>query len=40
MRMWDFFMAWGIAASSVSEGALFQVLLANDFAMHHPYQRV
>jgi len=40
MRMWDFFMAWGIAASGVSEGALFQVLLANDFAMHHPYQRV
>ncbi|HLH31002.1 MAG TPA: class I SAM-dependent methyltransferase, partial [Terriglobia bacterium] len=40
MRMWDFFFAWCVAASSVSEGALFQVLLANDFAMHHPYQRV
>jgi cyclopropane-fatty-acyl-phospholipid synthase len=40
VRMWQFFFAWCVAATSASEGALFQVLLANDFAMHHPYQRV
>jgi cyclopropane-fatty-acyl-phospholipid synthase len=40
IRMFQFFFAWAVAAAGVSEGALFQVLLANDRTMAHPLQRV
>lgn len=40
VRMWQFYFAWGIAVATCSEGALFQVLMANDMGMKHPYQRV
>ncbi|MGZ7030292.1 MAG: class I SAM-dependent methyltransferase, partial [Terriglobales bacterium] len=40
VRMWDVYMAWGLAISRYSPGALFQVLVTNDPCMDHPLVRV
>jgi cyclopropane-fatty-acyl-phospholipid synthase len=39
-RMWDVYMAWGLALARYSPAALFQVLVTNDPTMDHPLVRV
>lgn len=40
MRMWDYYLACGIAAAFASNSALYQVLFTNDCATQMPLQRV
>jgi cyclopropane-fatty-acyl-phospholipid synthase len=40
VRMWEVYMAWGLAISRYSPAALFQVLLSNDPSMDRPLVRV
>jgi cyclopropane-fatty-acyl-phospholipid synthase len=40
MRMWEYYLNCGIAASQASDGALWHVLFTNDYALPFPLQRV
>lgn len=39
-RMWEFYLCEGVAAARASDGALYQVLFAKDYAAPLPLQRV
>ena len=39
-RMWEYYLASGVAAASASDGALYQVLAARDFDGPRPLRRV
>ena len=39
-RMWEYYLACGIAAATASSGAVFQVLFANSHKIDIPFKRV
>jgi cyclopropane-fatty-acyl-phospholipid synthase len=39
-RMWEYYLSLGVAASSATDGALYQVLVQNGYAAPRPFQRV
>ena len=40
IKMWEYFLCCGIAASFASDGALYQVLFSKDYAAEMPLLRV